>query len=54
MATSREQTKQEQQLPPPDGDFYGIVDSEPGGPEPSESGARLYGGEGRLDHTITG
>ena len=25
MATSREQTKQEQQLPPPDGDFYGIV-----------------------------
>ena len=25
MATSREQTTQEQQLPPPDGDFYGIV-----------------------------
>src|SRR4051794_723898 len=26
MATAREQAKQEQQLPPPDGDFYGIVD----------------------------
>ncbi len=26
MAKSREQTKQEQQLPPPDGDFYGIAD----------------------------
>jgi glutaryl-CoA dehydrogenase len=25
MATAREQTKQEPQLPPPDGDFYGIV-----------------------------
>jgi glutaryl-CoA dehydrogenase len=25
MATSREQAKQEQQLPPPDGDFYGLV-----------------------------
>ena len=25
MATSTEQTKQEQQLPPPDNDFYGIV-----------------------------
>ena len=25
MATSREQTKQEQQLPPPDDDSYGMV-----------------------------
>jgi hypothetical protein len=25
MATGREQTKQDQQLPPPNGDFYGIA-----------------------------